>query len=155
MKKRFTYIEARRSPESRIMSTATRQKISEGHKRFAIGKKNQRKSRLQGRKMIEIEGPDSAVYQFTDDHGARRHRQPDAAAGAPQSGNPARRSKGSRNKLKEAFLKDLCAGGNRGNRKERSGRLRSRRGLSILPMEITGEDGEPIKVVLIKGDENL
>jgi len=78
-----------------------------------------------------------------------------------ESGNPAGRSKGSRNKLKEAFLKDLCEAWEKHGaaaieeiaKNEPAAFVRVV--ASLLPREVTGEDGEPLKIVFLKGDENL
>jgi Family of unknown function (DUF5681) len=78
-----------------------------------------------------------------------------------QSGNPAGRPKGSRHKLSEAFLRDLCAAW------ESSGIEAIKRVAednpasflrvvaSLIPRQITGEEDGPLKVVLIRGDGHL
>ena len=78
-----------------------------------------------------------------------------------ESGNPAGRPRGSRNKLKEAFLKNLCeawethgaAAIEKVAKDDPTAFVRVV--ASLLPKEITGKDSEPITIVLIKGDENL
>ena len=78
-----------------------------------------------------------------------------------KSGNPAGRPKGSRSKLSESFLRDVCA------EWEEKGieALRTVRETdpstfirviaSLVPKEVTGEGGGPLKLVLIKGDDSV
>jgi hypothetical protein len=78
-----------------------------------------------------------------------------------QSGNPTGRPKGSRHKLAEAFLRDLCAAW------ESSGieaieRVASddpacflRVIASLIPKQMAAKDDGPLKVVFIPGDERL
>jgi len=78
-----------------------------------------------------------------------------------ESGNPAGRPKGSRNKLKEAFLKNLCEAWEKHGvaaiekvaKDDPTAFVRVV--ASLLPKDITGKDSEPITIVLIEGDENL
>ena len=78
-----------------------------------------------------------------------------------QSGNPAGRSKGSRNKLKDAFLRDLAEAWEKNGRAVIEQVIKNdpaafiRVVAGLLPREVTGEDGEPIKIIFLKGDENL
>lgn len=78
-----------------------------------------------------------------------------------QSGNPAGRTKGSRNRLKEAFLRDLAEAWEKNGRDAIEQVIKSdpatfiRVVASLLPKEVTGEDGEPIKIIMLPGDENL
>ena len=78
-----------------------------------------------------------------------------------ESGNPAGRSKGSRNKLKEAFLNDLCeawekhgvAAVEKVAKDDPAAFLRVV--ASLLPKGVTGEDGGPLKFIMLPGDEDL
>ena len=78
-----------------------------------------------------------------------------------ESGNPAGRPKGSRNRLREAFLKNLCEAWEKHGvaaiekvaKDDPTAFVRVV--ASLLPKEITGNDGEPIEIVFINGDENL
>jgi len=78
-----------------------------------------------------------------------------------ESGNPAGRQIGTRNRLKEAFLNDLYAAwGKYGvaaieKVAEDEPAAFLRLVTSLLPRETTGRDGEPIKIVFLPGDENL
>ncbi len=78
-----------------------------------------------------------------------------------QSGNPAGRPKGSRHKLSEAYLRDLCAAWEslgieaikRVAENDPASFLRVV--ASLVPRQITEEDQGPLKVVLIRGDHDL
>ncbi len=78
-----------------------------------------------------------------------------------ESGNPAGRQIGSRNRLKEAFLNDLCAAwGKYGSaaiekvaQDDASTFLRIV--ANLVPREVNGEDREPLRIIFIEGDENL
>jgi hypothetical protein len=78
-----------------------------------------------------------------------------------KSGNPAGRPKGSRSKLSESFLRDVCAEWEKNGidalRKVREDDPSTfiRVIASLVPKEIGGEGGGPLKLVLVKGDEAL
>jgi hypothetical protein len=80
-----------------------------------------------------------------------------------QSGNPAGRPKGSRNKLEEAFLRDLhTAWGEFGieaiktvAKDDPASFLRVIAGLMPKQAQVSGEGGGPLKLQLISGDSAL
>jgi hypothetical protein len=78
-----------------------------------------------------------------------------------KSGNPAGREKGSRNKLSEAFLADVCAEWER-NGIEALRKVREddpstfiKVVASLIPKEVTGDNGGPLQIVFVNGDINL
>jgi hypothetical protein len=78
-----------------------------------------------------------------------------------KSANPAGRPRGSRSKLSESFLRDVCAEWEK-NGIEALQKVREtdpstfiRVIASLVPKEVTGENGGPLKLQLIKGDDSL
>jgi hypothetical protein len=73
-----------------------------------------------------------------------------------KSGNPAGRPKGARNKLGEAFVKDMLADWEQHGVNAITKLREDRPGdyvkvvASILPKELTGENGEPIAIKIVR-----
>ena len=78
-----------------------------------------------------------------------------------ESGNPKGRPKGGRNKLSEAFLADLCkAWEDYGVEAIKTVAATDPASFlrviaSLVPKEVTGEGGGPLKLLLIRGDDAL